>query len=162
MVDDPRRNFFVRGVQFLGALIAGGIGVPAVAYIFAPPKAQQKGGWTEVASLEELAPKTPLEISFRRNRIDGWKVTSEKSSAWLVRLDDSRVVAFAPWCTHLGCAYRYDEQKKDFVCPCHTSDFSIEGAVISGPAPRPLDRYEVKVDGNKIWIAGLEKRQEEA
>jgi nitrite reductase/ring-hydroxylating ferredoxin subunit len=75
-------------------------------------------------------------------RIDGWRILSEKSTAWAVKLDNGEVIAFAPQCTHLGCAYHWDDPKKQFLCPCHSSVFSIDGKVISGPAPRPLDRYD--------------------
>jgi len=66
------------------------------------------------------------------------------------------VTAFAPQCTHLGCAYHWDESSHNFICPCHTSAFSIDGKVLAGPAPRPLDRYTVKVEGNKLQIGPLE------
>ena len=47
------------------------------------------------------------------------------------------MVAFNPACTHLGCAYHWDESPNNFVCPCHASVFSIDGKVLVGPAPRP-------------------------
>jgi Rieske Fe-S protein len=37
------------------------------------------------------------------------------------------IVAFGPQCTHLGCAYHWNDSKDQFVCPCHNSFFSIEG-----------------------------------
>jgi menaquinol-cytochrome c reductase iron-sulfur subunit len=62
------------------------------------------------------------------------------------------VIAFAPQCTHLGCAYHWDEKANNFLCPCHTSTFSIDGKVLTGPAPRPLDRLVTKIDQGKILI----------
>jgi Rieske Fe-S protein len=41
------------------------------------------------------------------------------------------------------------------VCPCHTSFFSIEGQVLSGPAPRPLDRYVTRIENNRLQIGRL-------
>jgi menaquinol-cytochrome c reductase iron-sulfur subunit len=41
------------------------------------------------------------------------------------------------------------------LCPCHSSVFSVDGAVISGPAPRPLDRYETKVENGKLLLGAL-------
>jgi menaquinol-cytochrome c reductase iron-sulfur subunit len=92
---------------------------------------------------------------FRRNRVDGWKITSEKQTAWVVQLAEQQIVAFGPQCTHLGCAYHWDEGKSEFLCPCHNSVFSLNGAVVSGPAPRPLDRYEMKIEGGKLLLGAL-------
>ena len=102
----------------------------------------------------------PVEMSFRRNRVDGWKVISEKSTAWVVKQADNQVVAFGPQCTHLGCAYHWEEGKNEFLCPCHTSLFAIDGKVVAGPAPRPLDRYETKVEGNKLLLGELQQAEQ--
>lgn len=152
-----RRNFFVRAIQGMGALIAGGLGLPAAIYLLFPARSEKRGEWVEVAELGQLQPRIPEEVVFRRNRVDGWKVTSEKATTWVVKLSDQEVIAYAPQCTHLGCAYHYDEKKGEFLCPCHTSNFSIEGKVLTGPAPRPLDRYTVRVEGSKILVGDLDK-----
>ena len=51
--------------------------------------------------------------------------------------------------------YHWEDGKNEFLCPCHNSLFAIDGKVISGPAPRPLDRYETKVEGNKLLVGKL-------
>jgi menaquinol-cytochrome c reductase iron-sulfur subunit len=79
-------------------------------------------------------------------------VLNEKTTAWVVRTDDQKVVAFTPQCTHLACAYHWEAGSNQFLCPCHASTFSIDGKVTGGPAPRPLDRYVTRLDGNKILI----------
>jgi menaquinol-cytochrome c reductase iron-sulfur subunit len=96
-----------------------------------------------------------VEIAFRRNRVDGWKIISEKSTVWVVKTPDNRVVAFGPQCTHLGCAYHWDESRSQFLCPCHMSLFSMDGNVLSGPARRPLDRYETRIEGRKLLLGRL-------
>jgi menaquinol-cytochrome c reductase iron-sulfur subunit len=120
-----------------------------------PPKIRRAEEWIEIGDITRLATNSPTEMTFRRNRIDGWKVTSEKSAAWVVKHADNSVVAFGPQCTHLGCAYHWDDGKNEFVCPCHNSLFSIDGKVLGGPAPRPLDRYQTKVDGRKLLLGPL-------
>ena len=70
------------------------------------------------------------------------------------------MVAYGPQCTHLGCAYHWDESRNHFLCPCHTSVFSVDGAVVSGPAPRPLDRYETKVENGKLLLGPLHQSKE--
>src|SRR5260370_4564668 len=130
-----------------GALAAmGGV------YLLWPPPVKKEGEWAEAGDLRQLHLKTPEELVFRRNRSDGWKFTSEKATAWVVKASDTQVIAFGPQCPHLGCAYHWDQQNQQFLCPCHASTFSIEGDVLSGPAQRPLDRYEVKVEGDKLLL----------
>jgi menaquinol-cytochrome c reductase iron-sulfur subunit len=141
--------------------MAAALGAPALAYLLLPPKARKEDEWVEVGSLDKFTPTSPVEVTFRRNRVDGWKVTSEKSTAWVVRQDDAHLVAFGPQCTHLGCAYHWEEGKNDFLCPCHTSIFGIDGKVISGPAPRPLDRYETKIDNGKLLLGRLQNPEAE-
>ena len=150
-----RRHFFVGAIYGLWALIAGALGAPAVVYLLFPPKARKMEEWVQAGDIARLTPNAPMEMTFRRNRVDGWKVTSEKSTAWVVKDAANRITAFGPQCTHLGCAYHWDDSKSEFLCPCHNSLFDAEGKVVSGPAPRPLDRYETKVEGTKLLIGRL-------
>lgn len=46
-------------------------------------------------------------------------------------------------CTHLGCTVAYFSSDDRFHCPCHGSVFSAAGKVVHGPAPRPLNWFEV-------------------
>lgn len=152
-----RRRFYVTAIYGLSSIIGAMMAIPAFIYLFFPPKAKSSEEWVDAADLSQIPLNSPEEVVFRRNKVDGWKVTSEKSTAWVVRTGDQQVTAFAPQCTHLGCAYHWDEAHKYFLCPCHTSAFSMDGRVLSGPAPRPLDRYAVKIEGDKLQIGPLER-----
>jgi menaquinol-cytochrome c reductase iron-sulfur subunit len=154
--DMPRRSFFERATQFLGALLAGALGIPAIAYLLRPAKTIQPGGFVDAADLTQLKPRIPEEVSFQRIRKDGWKLITEKSTAWVVKLSETEVVAYAPQCTHLGCAYHFEESKGEFVCPCHTTNFALDGRVLGGPAPRPLDRFPTRVQGSRLLIGSIE------
>jgi nitrite reductase/ring-hydroxylating ferredoxin subunit len=46
-------------------------------------------------------------------------------------------------CTHLGCTVGYFQTDGRFHCPCHGSIFAADGKVVHGPAPRPLEWFEV-------------------
>jgi len=46
-------------------------------------------------------------------------------------------------CTHLGCTVGYFQTDGRFHCPCHGSVFNADGKVEHGPAPRPLEWFEV-------------------
>jgi len=154
--DMARRSFFGRATQFLGGLIAGGLGIPAAMYLLRGPKTIAPGGYVDAADLSQMKPRVPEEVSFQRIRKDGWKLISEKSTAWVVKLSETEVAAYSPQCTHLGCAYHFEETKGEFICPCHATNFSIDGEVLNGPAPRPLDRYPVKVKGTRLLIGTIE------
>ena len=150
-----RRSFYVAAIYGIWAIVTASLGLPAFLYLFFPPNARKENEWVEVGDVTKLAPNVPVEMFFRRNRVDGWKISSERSTAWVVKRPDNRVVAFGPQCTHLGCAYHWDESKNEFLCPCHNSLFSIEGKVLAGPAPRPLDHYDTRVEGDTLLLGNL-------
>jgi Rieske Fe-S protein len=74
----------------------------------------------------------------------------------LVRVNETKYVAYSQKCTHLSCAVIYSAQKKVMECPCHNGYFSIEdGHVIQGPPPRPLPRVELEASGGKLIATGM-------
>ena len=151
-VSPTRRSFYIRFIFGAMSTIGAALAVPAAIYLLFPPKAKKEAEWFDATDLSAIPVGTPTEVSYQRNRVDGWKVISEKTTAWVLKKPDGQVVAFAPNCTHLGCAYHWDDPSHTFVCPCHTSAFSIDGKVLGGPAPRPLDRYLVKIEGGKLKL----------
>jgi menaquinol-cytochrome c reductase iron-sulfur subunit len=159
-VETSRRNFHVGAIYGMMGAISAALGVPALIYLLFPPKAKKENEWIEIGDITRITPNSPVELTFRRTRVDGWKVTSEKSTTWVVKSADNQITAFGPQCTHLGCAYHWEEGKNEFLCPCHSSLFAIDGRVISGPAPRPLDRYQTKVDGTKLLLGKLNSSPE--
>lgn len=66
----------------------------------------------------------------------------KEQRVWIVKTPE---ILYALWgrCTHLGCTPNWFEAEKRFKCPCHGSNFTIEGDVIAGPAPKPLNRCAV-------------------
>jgi len=132
----------------MGAALA----VPAGFYLLWTGPTKNRGNFVEAANLTQLQVGKPQEVTFERTRVDGWRTLREKVIAWVVRTDEKTVVAYSPQCTHLGCAYHWEEPRNQFVCPCHESLFSIDGKVMGGPASRPLDRYAVRVENSKLLI----------
>lgn len=49
-------------------------------------------------------------------------------------------------CTHLGCITQWHEDANMVECPCHGSEFAMNGRVIRGPAPRPLPHFALTLE----------------
>jgi menaquinol-cytochrome c reductase iron-sulfur subunit len=159
---ETRRTFYVAAIYGIWGLISAALAVPALIYLLVPPKMRKQSDWIEAGDLSQVPAGTPVEMTFRRMRVDGWKVSSEQDTAWVLKTANNQVIAYGPQCTHLGCAYHWDSAKNEFVCPCHNSLFSIDGQVLGGPAPRPLDRYETKIQGNKLLLGRLQVSPEKS
>ena len=55
------------------------------------------------------------------------------------------IYALRTVCTHLGCITMWLEAEQKFKCPCHGSGFYRDGVNFEGPAPRPLERYAIRI-----------------
>ncbi|HTA46555.1 MAG TPA: Rieske (2Fe-2S) protein [Bryobacteraceae bacterium] len=154
-----RRAFHLTIIYMLGAIMTLAMAIPTVIYLLVPPRVRKRSGWIDAGDISQLKPGEPIELSFQQNSIDGWKVESVKKTAWVVKEADNQVVAFGPQCTHLACAYHWEAAADKFICPCHGSEFSLEGKVLAGPAPRPLDRYVTKIENNRLQLGELKQSQ---
>ncbi len=74
------------------------------------------------------------------------------ASAWLVKRATGDITAFDPRCTHALCIYRWAGADRQFKCACHDGVFDIDGKVVSGPPPRPLDRFPLRLVGDVIEV----------
>ena len=64
-------------------------------------------------------------------------------------------VIFSSICPHLGCRFNWDGTVNRFICPCHGSQFGLEGDKLAGPAPRgldPLPYRDQKGTAQVTWI----------
>lgn len=60
--------------------------------------------------------------------------------------------ALSAVCTHLGCIVRWQEDKGEFLCPCHAGRFDATGKVISGPPPKPLPQIAIVETAMKVIV----------
>ncbi|MSP62818.1 MAG: hypothetical protein EXR72_21295 [Myxococcales bacterium] len=67
------------------------------------------------------------------------------------RLPGDHLVALAAVCTHRGC--QVEARPSGYDCPCHGSQFDLDGAVVQGPADRPLLRLPIVAHAGGIAIA---------
>jgi len=79
--------------------------------------------------------------------IDGAVVVkAPRDTILVVRTSMTAMQAVSDVCTHAGCAVRYEHVNKVLLCPCHGSRFALSGAVLQGPATRPLAKYQTQLD----------------
>jgi nitrite reductase/ring-hydroxylating ferredoxin subunit len=78
--------------------------------------------------------------------VDGTKVSVAAAGGRLYAFDDA--------CTHMGCSLGEGELENTTVtCPCHSSKFDVtSGAVMRGPAQRPVRSRSVEADGEDLLI----------
>jgi cytochrome b6-f complex iron-sulfur subunit len=66
---------------------------------------------------------------------------------WIYK-NEGRLVALSNICTHLGCIPTWLPAERKFKCPCHGSGYYPSGINFEGPAPRPLERFKVGLNGD--------------
>lgn len=77
--------------------------------------------------------------------VDAAPANLPKVKLWLSNTPDG-LMALYKVCPHLGCLYGWNDQEFKFICPCHGSQYQHNGDYISGPAPRSLDRFVVRIE----------------
>lgn len=84
---------------------------------------------------------------------------------WVVNAEfqgQQQIYALKTVCTHLGCTPNWLEAEQKFKCPCHGSGFYKDGVNFEGPAPRPLERYAIRIsDDGQLEIDKSKAFQEE-
>lgn len=134
--------------QFLNMLLTGSIAAlsgaaiyPILRYI-TPPQALEDTAKDVIAAKIDELPLNAAKI-FRFGQKPGI----------LVRTPSGDYKAFSAVCTHLNCTVSYDKDASHIWCACHNGHFDLNGRVISGPPPRPLEEYNVSLRGEDIVVA---------
>jgi menaquinol-cytochrome c reductase iron-sulfur subunit len=146
--------------DFLGRLTTVALGaLAAAASVFAPLRAVfgVGGNTVEVApgdltlgKLTDFPQGRASEVRLRAEERDAWlRQPVEVGSVFVVREGTGAKVLSAS-CPHLGCPVDYDAASHRFECPCHGSVFALDGARVSGPAPRGLDPLESSVTEGEL------------
>jgi len=148
-----RRDFMNTAIWAIGGFISAAFAIPAIVYVIAPAlQKNQLEEWVRLGSTDKVELGTPTLFKANIERQTGWIVNEEEISVYVLTENGRDYVAMSNICTHLGCRVRWISDQSQFFCPCHNAIFDEEGQVVSGPPPRPLDRYETKVENNQIFI----------
>ena len=147
-----RRSFFkVLSGVFVG-LITFTLGIPMIESLAGTIKKTSKRSYSKLTALNSISENQPVNLPFIITEEDAFLKSSQPENVWAVKKSESDTVVYSPICPHLGCRYQWHEDSKLFVCPCHHSVFNIDGKVVSGPAPRPLDTLPAKVKDNYLYV----------
>lgn len=57
---------------------------------------------------------------------------------------ETEFIILSSICTHAKCQLTWNSDETVWDCPCHGSQFSVEGEVLSGPAKKPLNKIPLK------------------
>ena len=126
----------------MGALLAP---LARYAYPIIKPEVYEK---VLVATRTQLAPLN-----------EGVRFDYQEIPAQLIQLEDGEYAAYSLVCTHLGCIVKWEVRNADFHCPCHAGKFNPQGEVIAGPPPRPLTKLKTSVEGENIFVEGIEPEE---
>ncbi len=148
--DGTRRRVLTWLTVIGGAVAAALVAVPSGLFLLGLRRAPQV--WRTVGRLESFALGSTTEVSFADPSPLPWSGVSAQTAAWLRRAPDGDLTAFSIHCTHLGCPVRWLADAELFMCPCHGGVFYADGRVASGPPPRSLVRYPVRVRDGLVEI----------
>lgn len=152
-VEVSRRKFLTVFVGSAIAAVAAAVAWSLTGYFLSPVFARPAHKTAiAIAKTSEIPIGIPTYITYEEAVCDGWVTTTISRGAWIVNKDGKDFVVYDPHCTHLGCAYYWDHGKNIFQCPCHNGQFDINGNVLTGPPPRPLDRLPFDIVGDSIEL----------
>lgn len=147
-----RRGFIGKAIGIIATLIGAALALALAGYTILPALRRKSQDWVDILDPDQLKPHEPTSLEVVTSVKDGWLKSASVKSVWAVRKNDRDVVVYSPLCTHLGCGYRWEAERQAFFCPCHASVFDIDGRVLAGPAPRPLDTLPLKIESGRLWI----------
>jgi menaquinol-cytochrome c reductase iron-sulfur subunit len=155
---EARRGFLKAITGALGAVMGAVALIPGLGFLAHPLRRPTVTGGDDplrVASPGEVKPGKPVRVAVIGRRRDAWlRLDRVKlGAAWLVReRDGAPIKAFSTICPHLGCGIDWNDKTRNFDCPCHDSNFDLQGRCLRGPSPRGLDELDVVASGEDVKV----------
>jgi Rieske Fe-S protein len=146
LTDRSRRAFLARGGRgLLGALGAGSLGPWLAGCASAATRAAAPQPLGTTVDVGALTAEGQTMVAPGRGP-DGAPIL-------IVRGPAGRFLAFSLHCPHEGCPVNPTPTNGVLTCPCHGSQFNLEGKVLRGPADYPLGKYESHYDARADQLA---------
>jgi cytochrome b6-f complex iron-sulfur subunit len=134
----PRRDFLKITWVTLGGLATLEMGALSLVYMQPRLAEGEFGGLIIAGKVDDFPSGSVTHISNGR--------------FYLSRLADGGFLALYQRCTHLGCNVPWDQEQNAFVCPCHNSQFTVEGDVLNPPAPKALDLFNLTIQDGQVIV----------
>jgi len=140
----PRRWRFSRRVVPLTFLALGIVAIMAIGVVLVWPSNGAESEWSALARVDDLAVNDPLFV---------------EGDVYLVLLESGEILALSTIDPHLGCKVPFTPEFTFmgntgwFRNPCHGETYDLTGVCYSGPCPRGLDRYEVRVRDGDVEVS---------
>ncbi len=135
-----RRSFFNWLMGIAGTALGGAVIYPVIEYLLSPSGTEPEVRSVKAAKADELPP-------------DAYKIFRFGAEpGLLLRIASGEYRAMTAVCTHLGCTVQYRRDHHDIWCACHNGVYDLEGHNVSGPPPRPLERYSVRQVGTDVVV----------
>lgn len=154
----------MRTLAWVTAAIAGAMGALALPPLVAPALRKESSQWSPIGKLGVPGPGQPdlatqgkvVATSFTRIVKDAYLPPEpRKTAVFVTNRGNNQFTIFDASCTHLGCPVSWDQMTREFYCPCHGGTYDAQGNVVGGPPPRPLDRYEWKIQNGMLYAGPL-------
>jgi len=140
MAKITRKEFLKLTGQFFTVIGLGAVTGPIISYFYPSELEEMPTEPLPVGPVEELPIGKSKTIKFGRYPA-------------LVINTDEGLKAYSAVCTHFACITKWDEGLGQIVCPCHEGYFDpLDGSVISGPPPTPLERLSVEIIDDVIYV----------
>lgn len=150
------RRTFLRWATGVSALVSGLLaGIPALRVFISPTfRRPAPEDWIKLGEADLFDVDVPTKVDFVETVSDAWVQNRVLHSVWVYTEDGENFSVYSGRCTHLGCGFSFDQETKQFKCPCHQGVFELQtGAVLAGPPPRALDHLETKIEDGQLYCA---------
>lgn len=128
-------------------LLGGGFTASVVSFLYPAVKFMNPPTIPEASTNEVSAGKVQ---SLKPN--SGKIVKFGSRPALLIRVSETEWRAYSAICTHLNCTVQFQDSTRQIWCACHNGFYDLNGKVVSGPPPRPLEEYAVHIRGEDVVI----------
>ena len=112
---------------------------PSRLSVRAAPELARMNAKVGLAFLGDRARPAPTDSSASVPRGEARVVGDGLGKTGVYRDERGGLHAVSLRCTHLGCLVRFNAAERSWDCPCHGSRFDLDGAVLEGPATKPLE-----------------------